>query len=82
MPAKPPNEPIRAPLPADLADVAFADINDCCLVACAGASWVYQAVKDRRFPEPVIREHRFTRWRRADLRQWAIDRAAQRGGST
>lgn len=72
MPAKP-----AIGVPADLADVALADISDCRAVARAGDSWIYQAVKEQRFPAPVIREHRFTRWLRSDLRQWAIERAAQ-----
>ena len=63
------------PLPADLADVALLDIKDVCAVVRMSASWVHDATRTHRFPAPVIRKSRCTRWRSGDVRAWLVDRA-------
>lgn len=68
---------VRLPLPDAHADVALGDINDLRALTRMSASWIHDAVRTRRFPAPVIREPRCTRWRIADVRQWLIERSAQ-----
>lgn len=47
------------------------------LLVCMSASWVHEAVREGKFPSPVIRESRCTRWRIGDVRAWLIERAAK-----
>lgn len=82
MPAKPATgqksrPTVRPPLPEAHADVALCDIQDCMALSRFGESWIHEAVKDGRFPQPVIREHRCTRWRLAEVRAWLVERAGQ-----
>lgn len=62
--------------PTNLADVAFLDIGDVCAAARMSASWIHEAVRAGRFPQPMRFGPRCTRWRSADVRQWLIARAA------
>ncbi len=66
---------VRPPLPDAHADVALADINDLRALIRMSASWIHEEVRHGRFPEPVIREPRCTRWRISDVRAWLIERA-------
>lgn len=76
MNAKTDPKPAARPLPADLADVALLDIRDVCAAMRMSASWVHDEVRAGRFPAPVIRESRCTRWRAADVRQHLIAHAS------
>lgn len=64
---------VRPPLPDAHADVSLGDINDLRALTRMSASWIHDAVRDGRFPAPVIRERRCTRWRIADVRKWLVD---------
>jgi predicted DNA-binding transcriptional regulator AlpA len=75
--AKTDTQPAARSLPADLAAVAFLDIRDVCAAVRMSASWVHDEVRAQRFPQPVIRQSRCTRWKSADVRDWLIRRAAQ-----
>ena len=68
---------VRLPLLDAHADVALCDINDLRALTRMSASWIHDAIRTGRFPAPVVREPRCTRWRIVDLRQWLIERAAQ-----
>ena len=75
---KPTTRPtVRPPLPDAHSDVALGDINDLRALTRMSASWIHDAVRDGRFPAPVIREPRCTRWKIADIRGWIIDRVTQ-----
>jgi hypothetical protein len=64
------------PLPAGLADVALIDAVTAAGVGGMSASWWLDEVRAGRAPKPVIREHRCTRWRLADVRGFWEARAA------
>ena len=46
---------------------AWTDIAGVRALTCMSASWVHDAVRAKRFPAPVIRGHRCTRWRVGDV---------------
>lgn len=73
---------VRPPLPEAHADVALADITDICALVRMSASWVHNERAAGRFPAPVIREPRCTRWKIADIRAWLIERATQSAADT
>ena len=75
-------KPAARPLPADLAAVALGDINDVCTAVRMSSSWVHEETSAGRFPQPVIRQPRCTRWRLADIRAWLIDRAEKAATDT
>lgn len=64
----------RPPIPESHADIALADMRDVCGLIRMGQSWVHAEVAAGRFPLPVIREVRCTRWRLADVRHWLAER--------
>ena len=64
--------PAFCSMPADIADVALADINDLRALTRMSASWIYDAVRKGEFPAPAIRESRCTRWRLADVRSYLV----------
>jgi predicted DNA-binding transcriptional regulator AlpA len=64
---------VRPPLPQAHADLALGDINDVKSIIRMGASWIHEAVRDGRFPPPVIRGSRCTRWKISDVRRWLTD---------
>ncbi len=68
---------VRPPLPEAHADVALADINDLEALTRMKRSWLHEAVREGRFPAPVIRGSRCTRWKMSDVRSWLFERAAQ-----
>jgi predicted DNA-binding transcriptional regulator AlpA len=70
---KQPTAPSR--LPADLADVAFLDIDDVCAATRMSASWIHAEVRASRFPQPMRFGPRCARWRSADVRDWLVLRA-------
>ena len=80
--AKTDQKPPTRPLPADLADVAFLDINDVCAAVRMSASWVHDAVRERRFPQPMRFGARCSRWRSASIRDWLIERAEMAAADT
>lgn len=63
-------------LPPNLAEVAFLDIRDVCMVARMSASWIHDEVRGGRFPQPMRFGPRCSRWRSADVREWLVARAA------
>lgn len=67
-------EPKGHALPADMADVALADINDLRALTRMSASWIYDAVRNGEFPAPAIRESRCTRWLFADIHAYLAER--------
>lgn len=73
---------VRPPLQAAHADVALADMNDLEVLTRMKRSWLYEAVRESRFPPPVIREPRCTRWKLSDVRAWLIERAAKGAADT
>lgn len=79
-PAKRPTA--RPPLPTGHDDVALADIKDLEALTRMKKSWIYQAVREGRFPAPVIREPRCTRWALAQARAWLAARIEQAAADT
>lgn len=69
-------------VPTALADVALGDIRDVCAAVRMSPSWVHEETSAGRFPRPVVRMPRCTRWRLADVRNWLIERAAQAAADT
>lgn len=65
------------PLPADLADLSFLDINDVCAAVRMSQSWWYDEVRAGRAPQPLRLGLRCSRWSVAAIRQYLIERAAQ-----
>lgn len=63
-------------LPADVAAVSLLDIRDVCAAVRMSASWVHDAVRARRFPQPLRHGPRCTRWTASSIRQYLIERAA------
>lgn len=61
-----------APIPADLADAALLDVKDVCAATRMSPSWVYDAVHAGRFPAPVVRGRKFTRWSQQSVREWLL----------
>ena len=68
---------VRPPIPEAHSDVALLDITDVCALIRMGQSWVHSEVAAGRFPAPVIRQPRCTRWRLASIRAWLIDHTEQ-----
>lgn len=62
-------------VPAALADVALVDGPTCAAAAGISLSTWHEAVRTQRAPSPVVRGHRCTRWRLADVRAWLQARA-------
>lgn len=63
------------PLPTDVAEAAFLDINDFVAAVRMSASWVHEEVRAGRAPAPVIRQSRCTRWLAADIKKYLKHRA-------
>lgn len=63
------------PLPTGLADVALIDAATAAQVGGMSPSWWAEEVRSGRAPQPVIRGHRCTRWRLADVRGFWETRA-------
>lgn len=66
-----------AQLPPALAEVALISAETAAAVGSMSESWWLDEVRVGRAPQPVIREHRCTRWRLADVRDYWAARAAQ-----
>lgn len=73
---------VRPPLQEAHADVALCDIADLEALTRMSKSWISEAVRTARFPAPVIRQPRCTRWKVADVRDWLIQRTEQAIGDT
>lgn len=56
------------PVLAALADVALIDAKMSAATGAMSESWWLQKVADGLAPQPVVRAHRCTRWRLADVR--------------
>jgi predicted DNA-binding transcriptional regulator AlpA len=67
---------LQRPMPSNLADVAFLDINDVCAAARMSASWIHDEVRAGRFPQPMRFGPRCSRWRSAEIRAWLLTRSA------
>lgn len=52
-----------------LADVALLSPEDICQLMRNSQSWLFAAVRKGEFPQPVIRQHRCTRWRASTVRE-------------
>lgn len=71
---KAPKASTARPVPAALAELALLDIKDVSAVVRMSDSWIYAELAAARFPAPVIRESRCTRWRSADISSWLMQR--------
>ena len=67
----------RIPVPAALADVALIDGKTFASAAGICLSELHDRVRSGDAPQPVIRQHRCTRWRMVDARQYLIDLATK-----
>lgn len=56
---------------------ALIDIRGVQALTCMSTSWIHDAIRRGRFPAPVIRETRCTRWRVGDVRDWLRCRIEQ-----
>jgi len=65
----------RPPVPAALADVALIDGPTVAAAASISISQLYELVRTKAAPQPVIRAPRCTRWSMATVRLWLIQRA-------
>ena len=60
-----------------LADITLVNSKEVCAALSMSASWLYNEVREGRFPHPLRHGQRCTRWRAADIRQYLLERAAQ-----
>jgi len=65
------------PVPAALSDVALIDGRTFAAAAGICLSELHDRVRNGIAPQPVIRQHRCTRWRMVDARQYLIDLATK-----
>lgn len=72
---KPP-EPANPPGQLVISDETWIDVAAILALTCMSSSWIYDAVKAGKFPHPVIRGHRCTRWRLGDVRAYMRSREA------
>lgn len=63
-------------IPPELVEVALVCAKTAAASADMSLSKWYDGVREGTAPQPVIRQHRYTRWRLADIRQWLLDRAS------
>lgn len=56
------------------ADVALCDMKSIRALVCMSESQIYEEIRAGDFPQPVIRQPRFTRWLVSDVRQYLVDR--------
>ena len=61
----------RPPLSEAHESYALADIRDVMAITRFGKSWINLAVRENRFPAPVLHGHRSLRWRLSDVTAWA-----------
>ncbi len=66
---------VQRTAPEALHDVALIDAPAAAAAATVGLSTWYALVAAGEAPQPVIRRHRFTRWRLEDVRNWLIAQA-------
>lgn len=64
-------------LPADVAEVALISADTCAAIGEMSLSWWHDEVRLGRAPKPVIKQPRFTRWRKADVIRFWAERIAQ-----
>lgn len=57
----------RPHVPWQLAQSAWADINDVCALMRVAPDWVHLRRREGSFPSPVTSDHRFLRWKLADI---------------
>lgn len=67
--------PMHQPLLEAHADVAMVTIGDIVAMTRMGRSWLYAEIRNGRFPAPVVREPRCTRWKISHIREWLVQRA-------
>lgn len=70
-------KPTGRTLPADLVEHALLDITVVRAAVCMSVSWIHDEVRHGRFPAPVVRQPRCTRWRASDIKAYLIERATQ-----
>lgn len=69
-----PNEPPAQP---SVSEESWIDIAGVRSLTCMSASWIHDAVRAEKFPKPVIRGHRCTRWRTGDVLAYMRQRAGR-----
>jgi predicted DNA-binding transcriptional regulator AlpA len=69
--------PRRNSLPAEYALGALGDIRDVEQMTSMKRSYLLREVRLERFPAPVIRQFRCTRWRLSEVSAWIEDRIKQ-----
>lgn len=62
--------------PPAVPDDAWIDVRTIGQWLTVSPSWVFREVRQRRFPGPVFRGHRMTRWRAGTVRDWMRQREA------
>lgn len=53
-----------------LEDVALIDAKACASAGDVGLTWWHEAVRQGIAPRPIIRTHRFSRWRLSEVREF------------
>lgn len=60
---------------ATMDGIALIDLKKVKALTGTSSAWIWAAVRDGRFVQPVMRQTRCTRWLLADVRQWILDLA-------
>lgn len=60
----------------ELALLAMPDIQ---AITRLSRSWIHEAVAAGRFPQPVMRRPRCTRWRKGDVDRWLAELSVDQG---
>lgn len=77
------SSPTSRPLmPAAHTEIALVDIHDLTALTRMSRSWIHSEVRAGRFPQPVIRTPRCTRWLLAHVSSWITARVEQSAADT
>jgi len=66
-------------IPAGLIEFAYIDRYACAAAGAMSISQWHTLVNEKKAPQPVIRQPRFTRWLLSDVRDWLIQYRTQSG---
>jgi predicted DNA-binding transcriptional regulator AlpA len=61
-------------------DIALGDIKTITAITSMSKSHIYSEVREGRFPPPVIKQKRLTRWALAHVRAYIAERIASAAG--
>ncbi|RYU62908.1 AlpA family phage regulatory protein [Methylolobus aquaticus] len=54
----------------DLRDESLLPVREVSTKIGKGRTWIYEAIRDKRFPEPIRENSRVNRWLKSDVDAW------------